>query len=223
MTSQPDINEKMRAILIDWLVEVHLKFKLLPDTLYLAVNILDRFLEKEVVLRDKLQLVGVTAMFIASKYEEIYPPEIRDFIFLSDNAYAKPEIIAMEEKILKTLEFNFNVPSPLRFLQEFGRHLGANDLTLSFAQYLIELSLVEYKFLRYIPSHCAASALFLADKLQNKGMGWDNRIGERISYKETGLKSCAKELAVLMQLAGKSSLQAVKKNSVHRNIKKWQK
>lgn len=76
MDSQADINEKMRAILIDWLVEVHLKFKLVPETLYLTVNLIDRYLERVEVMRDKLQLVGVTAMLIASKYEEIYAPEV---------------------------------------------------------------------------------------------------------------------------------------------------
>ena len=77
MTQQTDINQKMRAILIDWLVEVHLKFKLYPETLYLTINLIDRFLEKKLVLRSKLQLVGVTAMLLASKYEEIYAPEVR--------------------------------------------------------------------------------------------------------------------------------------------------
>ena len=74
MSKQTDINAKMRAILIDWLVEVHLKFKLMPETLYLTINLIDRYLEKETIMRNKLQLVGVTAMFIASKYEEIYAP-----------------------------------------------------------------------------------------------------------------------------------------------------
>jgi len=76
MEAQPDVNEKMRAILIDWLVEVHLKFKLVPETLYLTVSLIDKYLEKVVVNREKLQLVGVTAMLIASKYEEIYAPEV---------------------------------------------------------------------------------------------------------------------------------------------------
>lgn len=76
MEAQPDVNEKMRAILIDWLVEVHLKFKLVPETLYLTVSLIDKYLEKVVVNWEKLQLVGVTAMLIASKYEEIYAPEV---------------------------------------------------------------------------------------------------------------------------------------------------
>lgn len=68
MDDQEDLKWQMRGILIDWLVEVHIRFRLLPETLFLAVNIVDRFLSNKVVLLDKLQLVGVTAMFIAAKY-----------------------------------------------------------------------------------------------------------------------------------------------------------
>lgn len=87
MNKQSDINEKMRAILVDWLIEVHYKFKLLPETLFLTINLIDRFLDKEVIHRTKLQLVGVTAMLIASKYEEIYAPEVKDFVYITDKAY----------------------------------------------------------------------------------------------------------------------------------------
>jgi cyclin B len=117
MRGQSDINEKMRAILIDWLIEVHLKFKLYPETLYLTVNLIDRYLEKEEVMRQHLQLVGVTAMLIASKYEEIYAPEVRDFVYITDKAYTKEEILKMEYKILTTLNFNTTTSSSYRFLE----------------------------------------------------------------------------------------------------------
>lgn len=89
MKSQPDINDKMRAILVDWIIEVHLKFKLQPETLFIAINIMDRYLEKVRVEKGYLQLVGVTALMIAAKYEEIYPPEVKDFVFITDKAYMK--------------------------------------------------------------------------------------------------------------------------------------
>ncbi len=92
MTRQVDINEKMRAILVDWIIEVHLKFKLLPETLFLTISLIDRYLERVQIKRNNLQLVGVTAMLIASKYEEIYAPEVRDFVYITDNAYTKEEI-----------------------------------------------------------------------------------------------------------------------------------
>lgn len=90
----------MRAILVDWLVEVHLKFKLVPETLYLTVNLIDRYLELVQVPRQKLQLIGVTAMLIASKYEEIYAPEVRDFVYITDRAYTKEEILDQEFDML---------------------------------------------------------------------------------------------------------------------------
>jgi Cyclin, N-terminal domain len=92
MDNQPHINERMRAILVDWLVEVHLKFKLVPETLYLTVNLIDRYLEVEQVSRPKLQLVGVTSLLIASKYEEIYPPELRDLVYICDRAYTRSDV-----------------------------------------------------------------------------------------------------------------------------------
>lgn len=83
----------MRGILVDWIIEVHLKFKLLPETLFLTVSLIDRYLEMTQIMRTQLQLVAVSAMLIASKYEEIYAPEVRDFVFITDNAYTREEIL----------------------------------------------------------------------------------------------------------------------------------
>jgi hypothetical protein len=100
MENQPHINERMRSILVDWLVEVHLKFKLVPETLYLTINLIDRYLTKREVSRPKLQLVGVTSLLIASKYEEIYPPELRDLVYICDRAYSKNEVRVVGESIV---------------------------------------------------------------------------------------------------------------------------
>ena len=97
MSGQDDINAKMRVILMDWLIEVHLKFKLRQETIYLCFQLIDRFLEKNTVRRGKLQLVGVTGLMLASKYEEIYPPEVRDYVYICDNAYTRQDILDMEQ------------------------------------------------------------------------------------------------------------------------------
>jgi len=166
MKNQPDINEKMRAILIDWLVEVHLKFKLYPETLYLTINLIDRYLEKEQVLRQHLQLVGVTSMLIASKYEEIYAPEVRDFVYITDKAYTKEEILSMEYKMLTKMEFNITTPSSYRFLERiFKLCPEADEKIFNLSRYLIELSLVEYRMLKHPPSMLASAALFLSMKI----------------------------------------------------------
>nr|CCI61376.1 CyclinB protein 2 [Platynereis dumerilii] len=120
-----EINGRMRSILYDWLVQVHLRFHLLQETLYLTVSIIDRFLQIRKVTKDKLQLVGVTAMLIASKYEEMYAPEIADFVYITDDAYSKASIRQMECCILKTLDFNLGRPLPLHFLR---RNSKAGDV-----------------------------------------------------------------------------------------------
>lgn len=168
METQKDVNEKMRAILIDWLVEVHLKFKLMVETLYLTVNLIDRFLEKEPITRNKLQLVGVTAMFIASKYEEIYAPECRDFVYISDKAYTREQILSMEGLMLSKLGFQLTTPNAFVFLKRYCKVAGIISTTRSktelLAHYLVELTLQEYKMLQYLPSTIAASAVYLALK-----------------------------------------------------------
>jgi G2/mitotic-specific cyclin-B, other len=89
LSNQKDLKRKMRVILVGWLIDVHLKFKLLPETLFLTINLIDRYCEKKQILRGNYQLLGVTAMLIASKYEEIYAPEIRDCVYITDKAYTK--------------------------------------------------------------------------------------------------------------------------------------
>jgi G2/mitotic-specific cyclin-B, other len=111
----------MRLILVGWLIEVHLKFKLLPETLFLAINLIDRYCERAQVMRQNFQLVGVTAMLIASKYEEIYSPEIRDFIYICDKAYTKEQILFQEREILRVLDFDITAPSIYRFLERFTK------------------------------------------------------------------------------------------------------
>ena len=132
MRQQAHINEKMRAILIDWLVEVHLKFKLVPETLYLTVNLLDRYLLGSPVERSNLQLVGVSALLLASKYEEIYPPELKDLVYITDKAYTQEQILGMEEKMVKALKYKMTIasvraPRPQRFF--FGWRRRGREMT----------------------------------------------------------------------------------------------
>jgi hypothetical protein len=210
MAKQTDINEKMRAILIDWLVDVHLKFRLLNETLFLSVNIIDRFLSLSQVPRQKLQLVGVTAMHIASKYEEIYAPEVKDYVYVTDHAYSKEEVLEMEGKILATLNFNMTHTSSFRFLERYARVHGIDDRTCMLARYLIELALIEYKMIKYVPSNIACSAIYLACKIFKKE-AWTKNMTKVTKYSESQIRPCAKDLCVLLQHAPKTSLQAVRK------------
>lgn len=94
MKKQTDINHSMRSILVDWLVEVAEEYKLSLQTLYLTINYIDRFLSVMSVLRGKLQLVGTACMLIAAKFEEIYPPDISDFVYITDDTYNAKQVCA---------------------------------------------------------------------------------------------------------------------------------
>lgn len=163
MRKQPDINHNMRTILVDWLVEVGEEYKLGTETLYLAVNYIDRFLSYMSVVRGKLQLVGTAAMFIASKYEEIYPPDVSEFVYITDDTYNKKQVIRMELLILKVLKFDISVPTPLTFIRAICIRSNVKDKLLYLAMYLCELAMLEAEpYLELLPSVIGSSAIALA-------------------------------------------------------------
>jgi len=163
MLKQPDISYGMRAILVDWLVEVVEEYRMKTETLYLAVSYIDRFLSYMSVVRGKLQLVGTAAMFIASKFEEIYPPDVKDFVFITDDTYSKKQVLRMEHLILKFLSFDLSTPTILCFLTDFATNYPTTDKVKYLAMYLCELTLLEADpFLGFLPSEIAASALIVA-------------------------------------------------------------
>ena len=208
---QPHINAKMRAILVDWLVEVHLKFKLVPETLYLTVNLIDRFLEIQEVPRNKLQLVGVTALLLASKYEEIYPPEIRDLVYITDRAYNKADILKMESTMLNKLEFNLTVPSIGVFLARFLKAGQVDDVRMTHtAHFIAERTLQELRFAAYVPSVLAASAVHLARQVLHQAPVWTRSLEHYTQYAEATIVPCVQDLVALMA-APKGSLTAVVK------------
>lgn len=145
MRGQRDINENVRAILVDWIISVHAKFKLLPETLFLTINLIDRYFSLFNVLKSDVQLVGVAALLIATKYEEIYPPNVKDFIYLTDNTYTRPQILAMEQDILFHLQFEIQQTSSYRFLERYWKISLADTVTFFLAQYLLELALLDSK------------------------------------------------------------------------------
>uniref|UniRef100_A0A4W6C7J8 G2/mitotic-specific cyclin-B2 n=1 Tax=Lates calcarifer TaxID=8187 RepID=A0A4W6C7J8_LATCA len=166
-----EITERMRALLIDWLVQVHSRFQLLQETLYLTVAILDRFLQVQPVSRRKLQLVGVTAMLVACKYEEMYAPEVGDFAYITDNAFTKSQILEMEQLVLRSLKFQLGRPLPLHFLRRASKVANSDVERHTLAKYLMELTLLDYDMVHYRPSEIAAASLCLSQLLLD-GLPW---------------------------------------------------
>ena len=209
MSHQSDINHRMRAILIDWLIDVHLKYKLLPQTMYIAVNLIDRYLEKVDTNRVKLQLVGITAMFIATKYEEIYPPELKDFVYITDGAYIKQDVLKMENKMLAKLNFDVTFPTWWNLFEIYKRKLDLDDKTFKLAWFLMELCLIDYKILKFKMSQIAASAILIAAK--NTSVYKNNWLKDTIGVDENDLEECCDEIYDFYNYNATHNLQAVRR------------
>ncbi|KAJ8785563.1 hypothetical protein J1605_007160 [Eschrichtius robustus] len=194
MRKQPDITEGMRTILVDWLVEVGEEYNFRAETLYLAVNFLDRFLSCMSVLRGKLQLVGTAALLLASKYEEIYPPEVDEFVYITDDTYTKRQLLRMEHLLLKVLAFDLTVPTTNQFLLQYLRRQGVCVRTENLAKYVAELSLLEADpFLKYLPSLIAAAAYCLANYTVNRHF-WPETLATFTGYSLSEIVPCLSEL-----------------------------
>ena len=189
MDHQEDLEWKMRGILVDWLIEVHTRFRLLPETLFLAVNIVDRFLSNKVVPLDKLQLVGITAMFIASKYEEVLSPHVGNFVHVADDGFTVDEVLSAERYTLQTLKYDLSYPNPMNFLRRISKADQYDIQTRTVGKYLMEISLVDHRFLEYRQSHIAAAAMYLARMMMERG-AWVS-----LSYmSSSGADSCRTQL-----------------------------
>ncbi|XP_061732907.1 G2/mitotic-specific cyclin-B1 [Nerophis ophidion] len=206
-----EVTGNMRAILVDWLVQVNLKFRLLQETMYMTVAIIDRFPQEQPVVKKKLQLVGVTAMFLASKYEEMYPPEISDFAFVTDRAYTTAQIREMEMTILRVLKFQLGRPLPLHFLRRASKIYEVTAEQHTLAKYLLELTMVDYEMVHLPPSLVACSALALTLKLMDAGE-WDVTLQHHMDYSSDTLMPVMAHIAknIVKVNEGKTKHLAVK-------------
>ena len=209
MSKQEDINEKMRAILIDWLIDVQIKYKLSPKTIYITVILIDIYLSKTQVYRTNFQLVGITAMYIACKYQEIYYLIMENFVYITDKAYVKSDMQKMLSQMLKTLNFDMNFPTQWDFLVSYKRKLDLDEKTFNLAWFLMELCLIDYEILGFKMSHIAASAIIIA--ATNTGVYRNNWIKDNIGIDEEDLDLCRKEIYEFYNNNLESNLKAIKR------------
>ena len=169
MDHQDHLEWHLRGILVDWLIEVHTRFHLLPETMFLAINIIDRFLSARVVELEKLQLVGITAMFIASKYEEVLSPHVQNFKHVADDGFSEEEILKAERFVLAALNYDLSYPNPMNFLRRISKADNYDIQTRTLGKYLLEISLVDHRLMSFHPSHIAAASMYLARLILKRG------------------------------------------------------
>jgi cyclin B len=212
MNMQKEINEQMRAILIDWIIEVHFQFNLRQETLYMTIWIIDTYLSFHFISRKKLQLLGISCLLISCKSEEIYFPHQNKFIEVTDWAYTKEEMLIMENEILKKLNFNIVFPTSNDFYNILSKLYNFNKKQYYLGKYLIESVLIDYNMIKYSASIISAACIYLVmkyfgingyQKLYNKYIINQNN-------PENVIKEAAQEICLLVENLSKSKLTTVK-------------
>ncbi|XP_010480987.1 PREDICTED: cyclin-A3-3-like [Camelina sativa] len=221
---QQDVTPSARGVLVDWLVEVAAKYNLGSETLYLTVSHIDRFLSLKTLNMQRLQLVGVSAMLIASKYEERSRPKVEDFCYITANTYTKQDVLKMEEDILLALQFELGRPTIYTFLRRFIR-VAQEDFKVPHWQleplccYLSELSMLDYSCVKFLPSMLAASAVFLARFIiRPKQHPWNQMFEEYTKYKAADLQECVGIIYDLYLSRRGGGLQAIRNKYKHQKF-----
>lgn len=191
MANQDELKWEMRAVLIDWVVQVHQRFNLLPETLFLTVNYIDRFLSRRRVSLSRFQLVGAVALFIAAKYEEINCPTVQEVAYMADNAYSIEDFLKAELFMIDVLEFDMGWPGPMSFLRRTSKADDYDYETRTLAKYFLEISIMDHRFVASQPSWLAAGAHYLLRKMLNKG-AWTELHVFYSGYTEEQLKPLAR-------------------------------
>jgi G2/mitotic-specific cyclin 3/4 len=194
MSIQTELTWDMRGILVDWLVQVHQRFRLLPETLYLTVHLIDRFLSMKGISSSKLQLVGVVSLLIAAKMEEQYAPTIENLAFMTDNTYTKKDIVKAEQRLLVLMDFDIRYAQPMTFLRRIS---NADTRIRNLAKYLMEATLMDWKFVGQLPSFLAAASMCVARKVVMDGE-WTTEHVRLSGYQEYDLIDCGRAILKLV-------------------------
>ena len=205
MTDQNEISEQMRSILIDWLIDVHYKFQFRDETLFMTVLIIDRFCTIRQISRVKLQLLGIAAMMIACKHEEIDLPKMEDFLYITDNAYSKNELVKLENDILMALNFELLYPSPIKFFEYLSVNFNFDKKAHFMGKYLMETFLLDIKYVKYKASVISCACTYIVMKFL-KMEGYQESYDKKyflLNENEDlplghGVKDCAQDICIFV-------------------------
>ena len=232
INSQKEINCQMRSVLIDWIIDVHYKFGLTDETLFMTVLIIDRYISIKYISKIRFQLLGITAMLIACKHEEINMPKIDDFIYITDNAYTKDEVVFMENDILNIFNFDLLYPSPIKFFECLALKYNFDKKQILMGKYLMETFLIDLKWINYRPSVIACACAYVVMKfykMENYQESYnkkyynlnENDFDNPKFKNEYDVKECAKDICFYVDNINKTNYLSCKKkyaNKENENI-----
>ena len=219
--SQKEINEQMRSILIDWIIDVHFKFNFTDETLFMTVLIIDRYISYKSISKKKFQLLGITALLISCKHEEIILPKIEDFIYITDNAYVKEDVFDMENNILDILNFNLIAPSPIKFYEYLALKFEFDKKKFLLGKYLMESFMVDINYVKFRASVIACASIYIVMKyykMKNYKEAYnkkyyninENDISDKKFKNEADIKECAKDICIFVDNVNKTNFLSCK-------------
>ena len=195
---QHTITPRVRNILADWMVEVINRFDLCIETTFLAINVLDKYLSRVEVQQRDLQLIGVSAIFIASKCEDIYAVALDDLIAITGNAVSERAVVAQERKILTAIDWCLTSPYPIHFLRRYSKAADSDGFVHTVSKFLLELAALHYDMLAYLPSMQAAAAVYLARCMCGEDELWSKTTEYYSGYNLEEIKPCVNALNALV-------------------------
>lgn len=218
---QKEINEDMRSILIDWIIDVHYKFNFTDETLFMTISIIDRYISYKHIPKISFQLLGITALLISCKHEEIILPKIDDFIYITDNAYTKNDVFKMENDILDALNFELIIPSGIKFYEYLALKFDFNEKKFLMGKYLMESFMINIKWVKYRASIIAISCVYIVMKYykmnnykESYNKKYYNLDGNDINnpkYRdESIIKECAKNICIFVDNINKTNYLSCK-------------
>ena len=219
MKKQKEINTQMRSILVDWIIDVHHKFGFTDETLFMTILIIDRYCSSEQISRIKYQCLGITALMIACKHEEINVPKVEDFIYITDNAYTKEEVFKMENDVLSKLNFELLFPSPIKFYEYLSLHFGFGKKYHMLGKYLMETFLLDLKYVKYKPSIISCACTYIVMKffkMQNYRQSYEKKfflLDENVHTipNGCGVKDCAQDICIFVDNINNTNLLSCQK------------
>ena len=219
MKKQKEINDQMRSILVDWIIDVHHKFGFTDETLFMTILIIDRYCSLEQISRIKYQCLGITALMIACKHEEINVPKVDDFIYITDNAYTKEEVFKMENDVLSKLNFELLYPSPIKFYEYLSLHFDFSKKYHMLGKYLMETFLLDLKYIKYKPSIISCACTYIVMKffkMDNYRHSYERKfylLDENVNTIPVGhgVKDCAQDICIYVDNINNTNLLSCQK------------